>query len=367
MNNNLKFIEPDLTIGQLKECNHCGIARPRLLLINCCKCGGSYCFGFINHWNIVHKEGCNPKNVKYVSVMTYDEYSFDEAEKKSLIFSNPENNSIEYNKELLKFLENNNTNIYQEILKRIKNANPQQYKLLNTNNFIINNKNNKEDEQILNNHSLIIKIVTSHGGNDNIFGVDVNNFIYKYLGNNRWKRIDGNLKQIDSGKDGELWGVNEMNKIYRYLGNNNWENIEGSLKYISVGSKNHVWGVNSSDDIFRYLGNNKWQQISGKLKCVSVSYEGNVIWGVNSNNEIWRYLGNNNWQKIDGGLKQLTISADGTWVYGVNNYNQVWRRRTDLTSQWEIFDVNEQPEYISVYNHNNEIWGVNRYGKPFKY
>jgi hypothetical protein len=105
-------------------------------MINCKSCKDSYCFGFINCWKetqidndtiiLPHIKGCNPKNVKYVSVITHQEYTFDQAQFKSKTFTNPENNDLEYNKELLNYFYNNNLSIHNEILKRIN----QQYQLI---------------------------------------------------------------------------------------------------------------------------------------------------------------------------------------------------------------------------------------------
>jgi hypothetical protein len=102
MDNNSHFVEPDLTIGQIEKCKRCNIARAQILLINCRNCGNNYCVGFIdcwkkNHINIKNNQECNPKDVDYVSAMSYDIYTYDEAETKSKIFSNPENNTFEYN------------------------------------------------------------------------------------------------------------------------------------------------------------------------------------------------------------------------------------------------------------------------------
>jgi hypothetical protein len=122
----------DLIIGEVSKCCVCEMARPQILLINCCSCGDSYCFGFINHWNKTHKQGCDHQNVKYVILGSsrIKEYNFDEIESKAKTFTNPENNTLEYNREFLNYLKNIYKNIYDEILNRIKLNNHLQYELL---------------------------------------------------------------------------------------------------------------------------------------------------------------------------------------------------------------------------------------------
>lgn len=124
------FIEPDITTGQVEKCKRCCVARPRILLLNCSSCGDSYCFGFINHWKDTHKQGCDPKTVRYVSAITHREYTYDEAQSKANTFSNPENNSLEDNRNLLNYFRDSNSTIYNEILNNLKTRNPQQYNQL---------------------------------------------------------------------------------------------------------------------------------------------------------------------------------------------------------------------------------------------
>jgi hypothetical protein len=105
------FVEHDLIIRDVKCCRCC-IARPQILLINCSECGDSYCFGFINHWKQEHRQGCNPITSKYMSATSFKVYTYEELELKAITLTNPENNTLEDNRELLNYL-----NIYVEILK----------------------------------------------------------------------------------------------------------------------------------------------------------------------------------------------------------------------------------------------------------
>ncbi len=45
------YINPKLTIDKNIKCARCDMARDLMIMVNCCKCSYSYCFGFINHWN----------------------------------------------------------------------------------------------------------------------------------------------------------------------------------------------------------------------------------------------------------------------------------------------------------------------------
>ena len=79
-----------------------------------------------------------------------------------------------------------------------------------------------------------------------------------------WSRVDGELKQLDSGPNGAVWGVNRANKVF----------FRG--------------GVTSGRPTGRY-----WIHISGRrLNFVSPGCSG--VFGVGSNGRIWRYRGMDN-------------------------------------------------------------------------
>jgi streptogramin lyase len=65
-----------------------------------------------------------------------------------------------------------------------------------------------------------------------------------------WTHIDGKLRRIDVGPDGNAWGVNSAGSIYRWDGAK-WHNIPGKATDISCGSDGVVWVVNSADNIYR--------------------------------------------------------------------------------------------------------------------
>jgi len=154
-----------------------------------------------------------------------------------------------------------------------------------------------------------LKVVSSHGGEESVWGVNGADQIYRYR-DNVWQQIDGSLKHIDTGRDGEVWGVNLHGTIFRWQ-DGRWRTVNGELKVVAVGAYNVVWGVNSIDDIFQYQGDGNWKHIPGKLKYISVDSAGKEVWGVNSGDQVFKYQGNNSWQLIDGSLKQITVSIDG--------------------------------------------------------
>jgi hypothetical protein len=133
--------------------------------------------GFINHWNKTHKKGCDPKDVKYVSVTSFKEFTFNETELKSKTLSNPENNNIEINREYLNYFVNKNKNIYDEILNRIKIGNHQQY------NQLIEKQKDCLNNKISNLYELQCMKVTNNWVKMKEFGIfDVNNYLIEFQG-----------------------------------------------------------------------------------------------------------------------------------------------------------------------------------------
>ncbi len=192
----------------------------------------------------------------------------------------------------------------------------------------------------------------SVGFGNQVWGVNANDYIYRYNGNNSWTRIAGRLKHVSVGQNGVVWGVNANDYIYRYNANNTWTRIPGRLKQLEVGAGGRVWGVNSSDYIYRYNGNNTWTNIPGRLKYVSVGQNG-VVWGVNSTDYIYRYNGNSSWTKIPGRLKQIEVGSGGE-VWGVNSGDYIYRYDNDRT--WTR--AQGRLQHVSV-GKNGVVWGVN--------
>lgn len=79
------------------------------------------------------------------------------------------------------------------------------------------------------------------------------------MAGSRWKRVSGNLMQIDSGSFGIVWGVNKNHHIFCRIGvtvrnprGQGWARVPGSLKHVSCGQLG-CWGVNRYRQIwFRY-------------------------------------------------------------------------------------------------------------------
>ena len=58
----------------------------------------------------------------------------------------------------------------------------------------------------------------------------------------KWKKLPGNLAQIDNGLTKEVWGVNHYHHIFRWDANTcQWEEISGSLKHVSAGKITRAW------------------------------------------------------------------------------------------------------------------------------
>ena len=65
-------------------------------------------------------------------------------------------------------------------------------------------------------------------------------------------------------------GVNSSDHIYYRFGlNDKWKSLDGGLKNVSVGPLGGVFGCNSNDEIYYRNGQN-WQRLAGALKCISV-------------------------------------------------------------------------------------------------
>lgn len=51
-----------------------------------------------------------------------------------------------------------------------------------------------------------------------------------------WKKLPGNLMQIDNGLTTEVWGIDRYHRIFRWDRNTSkFENVFGLFKHVSVG------------------------------------------------------------------------------------------------------------------------------------
>lgn len=163
-----------------------------------------------------------------------------------------------------------------------------------------------------------------------------------------WQAIDGRLKHISVGSDGEVWGVNNQDYIFR-LNGNNWQMIDGRLKQISVGSSQHIWGVNSANQVFRWNGNN-WDLLNVALNQVAVGNDG-TVWGLNQADEIFKWDGSE-WQRTNGFLQQIAVgNAQNVW--GVNRATQIFQWNG---SDWNL--IGSGFKYVSV-NAEGVVLGIN--------
>jgi hypothetical protein len=118
--------------------------------------------------------------------------------------------------------------------------------------------------------------------------------VCRYVGGRDiWEYLPGtfNLTIVAVGSAKNIWGLDKDGKIYRYVGGSKWDPVPGSLSNISVAADETVWGVNKDGYIYKYVGTpaqNPWQRMTGRLGTVSVGSATN-IWGVNSLGGVFRF------------------------------------------------------------------------------
>lgn len=176
------------------------------------------------------------------------------------------------------------------------------------------------------------------------------------LASTSWRRVPGDLRQVDVGDDGTAWGVTAAGAIRTWSGKG-WVPVPGQLIQISVGSAKHVWGVTSKDLIFRWNGS-AWDRVPGNLRHVEVGADGEV-WGINRADQIFRWTGNS-WQQVGGNLRQVAVGSSGN-VWGVNKDGLIFRRGQ---SGWQ--QIGGSLSNISA-SAGGLVWGVNKAGQVHFY
>ena len=96
-----------------------------------------------------------------------------------------------------------------------------------------------------------------------VWGVDAENRIFYRDGvtkdntaGNEWLKVNGALKQLDSGPMDIVCGINYASNIYCRTGitesnpsGTKWQRMKGKLVYISCGDYG-IWGVNKYHNVF---------------------------------------------------------------------------------------------------------------------
>jgi len=157
---------------------------------------------------------------------------------------------------------------------------------------------------------------------------------FPYAGdfNVAFTHVGGILTKVSAGGKDNVWGVNPNGDIWRFV-NGAWQHMPGNAHTISAASDGSVWCVNASQQLWHWNGSG-WEQISGTAVSVSTGGKYNT-WCVNPAGipHHWNH-NTRSWQAIDGSLTQVSAGEDGT-VFGVNASQQLWIRRGGLTGRWE--------------------------------
>lgn len=115
----------------------------------------------------------------------------------------------------------------------------------------------------------------------------------------KWFRTSGLLKYISCGGYG-YWGVNAGGDIFftrdvydDKIQKTNWEKVDGSLRQIEAGPNGEVWGVNANDELFTRIGVTQgsptgfaWKRIGGR-SFVSVTVGQNALYAIDVGNTVY--------------------------------------------------------------------------------
>lgn len=175
-----------------------------------------------------------------------------------------------------------------------------------------------------------------------VWGVDPSDNVH-IRRNGNWKKMPGKMIHISSGQAG-VWSINRGQQIFfrndvvaRKPSGTSWRRIPGELKQIDSGPSRIVCGVNKDDYIYCRTGiidslpfGKRWVKLPGKLTYISCGQLGH--WGVNKNNDIFFRYGviaakpqGTKWKHVLGKLHQIESGPDGA-VWGVNLITGVFTR-----------------------------------------
>lgn len=139
------------------------------------------------------------------------------------------------------------------------------------------------------------------GNTKYVYGIDNNGIIYKYLQEDQFKvisdpsHLENKITNLSVGDDDALIGVNIDNQLMRYLGENMFQmvpNIEAKL--VSVANSNLILAVTTANKIKQYLGEGYWEDYlmidhqgkalpDGNITAISAGVDGCIFMLLNGN------------------------------------------------------------------------------------
>ena len=81
----------------------------------------------------------------------------------------------------------------------------------------------------------ISKVVV--GNKDNIWGIGNDNKVYKFDNTKkkaRWEHVEGQMMDISVNSKGDVWATNKLSQVFKYVGNDEWQRVQGNLKAVTV-------------------------------------------------------------------------------------------------------------------------------------
>lgn len=125
----------------------------------------------------------------------------------------------------------------------------------------------------------------SVGNATKIWGLGIDNTVYKYRGGSRWKpRGITKMQSVSVGADGTVWALDQEGNPHRWVSDvNSWLRIDApvKLRQITVGGAKSVWGVDHSAQLYKWTGT-QWQATELKFGHVSAAADGTVLGILNS-------------------------------------------------------------------------------------
>ena len=130
-----------------------------------------------------------------------------------------------------------------------------------------------------------------------IWGVSTENATYmcqnrQDCSGNNWMLVQNSLEisivQIDAG-DEEVWGVNASNYIFKrpVNGSREWTMVPGTMRYVSASGITYIWGIAPNNSLFNCEKpcTGDWQYIGGSFRQIDGADD--YVVGVTSKNHVF--------------------------------------------------------------------------------
>lgn len=175
-----------------------------------------------------------------------------------------------------------------------------------------------------------VKIAAAADGTLVAIGADTT--VWRYVSDNNWKTLQGNMKDIAVADAGHIYGVGVDGFVYQYR-DTAPVRIGHSAVSIAAASDGTVAVTTTSNEIWVKKGadfQEAWVMLPKVKAATDIAImNANSFWAVGTDRNLYRVTSGGQWSAVGNSVGEIATSSDGTVTVASAGSNQIWRKTGD--------------------------------------